>query len=424
MQKKFTLLARTIVCIVLTLSALVINSFTAKTYAQFTCQSETVLFSQTFGTGITATSNPDITTGLTYQAAGSLANEGVYRISNDTQQKPEWHISEDHTADINGRMLVANGQAETFYSHQVDGTHGFQPASYMASLFIMNLNTPGTCGPTALLPTIGFRFEYLSQANTWEPLTGSPYTAAAVPQSLSATWVQIGATFILPSTGSFLVKSLRLVLWDGTVGGCGNDFALDDVKLSFCPNGALPVEFLNISAREKGSGVIVEWSTAQELNNKSFVVEKSADGNSNWSVVASVNGAGNSSTVKNYNAYDAQPFKGDNFYRIKQVDIDDHYMYSKTVSLKLSFSKTGVSVLTNPFHNSLTVDFSGSTEQVVSARLTDITGKQVAVEKWSINTGSTRKDFSNVNGLQQGMYILTVSGAGGEILYNNKVIKQ
>ena len=71
--------------------------------------------------------------------------------------------------------------------------------------------------------------------------------------------------------------------------------------------------------------------------------------------------AGNSSTVKNYNAYDAQPVKGINFYRIKQVDKDGNFKYSKTVSLKLNFNNTGVSVLANPFHNSLTVDFSSST---------------------------------------------------------------
>ena len=223
----------------------------------------------------------------------------------------------------------------------------------------------------------------------------------------------------------FLVKSIRIILSDGTIGGCGNDFALDDIKVSLCPEGGpAPVNFLSINARQKGSGVSIEWSTSQEFNSSRFDIEKSADGNSNWSVVASVNGAGNSSNVKKYNAYDPQPFNGINFYRIKQVDIDGHFMYSKTVSVKLNLDKTGISVLANPFHSSLTVDFSSLTDQAVSARLVDITGKQVAVEKWSINAGSTRKNFSSVNGLQQGMYILTVSNAAGEILYNNKVIKQ
>ena len=127
---------------------------------------------------------------------------------------------------------------------------------------------------------------------------------------------------------------------------------------------------------------------------------------------------------KNYNAYDARPFNGFNFYRINQVDKDGNYMYSKTVSVNLNFSKVGVSVLANPFHKSLTVDFSSATAQSVSARLVDITGKQVAMEKWIISTGNTRQNFSNVSGLQQGMYILNVTNANGEILFNNKVIKQ
>jgi hypothetical protein len=426
MEKKFTFYVRLASCTLLTFSLLVINLFTAKTYAQLTCQSATVLYQQTFGTGTAATSSSDvIPTGLTYQATGSLADEGTYRVINSTQQKPEWHISEDHTADVNGRMLVINGKAETFYNHRINDTRGFQSGTYIGSLFIMNVNTPGTCAPNPLLPHITIRLEYLSEANTWLPLTGSPYSAPLIPQSLSATWVPLGSVFTLPSTGSFLVRSLRIVLSDSTHGGCGNDFALDDINVSFCPSGGpLPVQFLNINARQKGTGVSVEWSTAQELNSKSFVIEKSADGNFNWNVIATVAGAGNSSTIKNYSAYDPQPFNGINFYRIKQVDIDGRYVYSKTVNLKILFTKAGVSVLTNPFHSSLTVDFTSPTDQVVSARLSDIAGKQVAIEKWSISSGSTRKEMSNVNALQQGMYILTVSNAAGEILYNNKVIKQ
>ena len=160
MEKKFTFYQRTVVCTVLTLGTLAINSVTAKIYAQVTCQNETVLFLETFGTGTTATSSPDIIpAGLTYQAAGSLKNEGTYRVINSTQQRPEWHISEDHTANVNGKMLVINGQAETFYSHQIDAEegHGFQPADYIASMFIMNVNTVGTCAPNPLLPLYHFQ---------------------------------------------------------------------------------------------------------------------------------------------------------------------------------------------------------------------------------------------------------------------------
>lgn len=429
MEKKFTFYARKIASPLLLILALVLSTMATKTYAQIGCANERVWFSQTFGVGTTPTSDPDVvTTGLTYQATGSLAAEGVYRVINNTQQKPEWQLSEDHTPnDVDGKMMVINGQDETYYSHQIDNAQGFTPATYTASLFIMNIDTAGLCGPEALLPNISFRVEYLSEANTWVPLNGSPYTAAPVAQTSpsSPTWVALGSSFILPSTGAFVVKSIRLVLSDGTVGGCGNDFAMDDVKFAQCPEGGeLPVSFLGVNAIQKGSGVSIDWSTSQEINSNSFDVERSADGNGNWDLVASVNAAGNSSVVKNYNVYDARPLSGVNFYRVKQVDKDGNFKYSKTVRVNLNFSKTGVTVLANPFYNSLTVDFSSAVTQSVSARLVDITGKQVAVEKWMISTGNTRMNFSSLGNLQQGMYILNISNANGEILYNNKVIKQ
>ena len=423
MEKKFTQHFKSFVNTTFILMVLILTS--ASVNAQINCTNETVFWLETFGTGTTPTSNPDvITSSLTYQATGDLASEGVYRTINNTQQKPEWHASADHTGDVNGKMLVINGQAETFYQHEIDRT-GFAEGSYMASLFIMNVNTLGTCAPDPLLPIITFNVEYLSQANTWEPLSGSPFTTAPVGQAATPTWVNLGSSFILPLTGNFVVTKIRITLTDGTTGGCGNDFALDDIKFSLCPEGGpTPVTFLDINARQKGSGVSLNWSTSQEINSSYFEVQKSADGNSNWSVTASVNAAGNSQVVKNYNAYDARPFSGINYYRIKQVDKDGNFKYSKTINVKLNLDKAGISILTNPFHIGLIVDFLSSTEQVVSARLIDITGKQIAIEKWSISAGNTRKDFSNVSGLQPGMYILSVSNASGEVLFNSKVIKQ
>ncbi len=200
-------------------------------------------------------------------------------------------------------------------------------------------------------------------------------------------------------------------------------FDADDI--SQCPEGGVtPVTFLKISARQRGSGIDINFTTSQELNSDHFEVEKSVDGNSRWTGISTLKGSGNSSVAKSYTAYDAKPFSGVNFYRVKQFDKDGKFKYSSTVNVKINTLKTGVTVLANPFHNNLTVDFLSSKEEVISARLVDITGKQVASEKWTINSGSTRKDFSNVNGLQQGMYILSVANASGEILYNSKVIKQ
>jgi len=392
--------------------------------AQIGCPNETVLGTEDFGQGTTPVSDPYVTN-LTYSSTGPLTNDGSYRIVDSTNQKPEWQISRDHTGNLNGRMLVVNGVAEMFYDRTITLPQGFVPGDYSISLYIMNIDTVGLCAPNPLLPVLTFTVEYLSQSNTWVPLVGSPYTSSAIPQTAKPTWVNVGSIFTMPAAGSFIPKSIRARISDGTVGGCGNDFAIDDMKLALCPSGGpMPVTFMNFTAQQKGSGVSLEWSTAQEINNSYFEVQRSADGNIDWEDIAQVAGAGNSQVVKNYNAFDNSPLSGMNYYRIKQVDYDGNYKFSNVVSIKTDLNNTGVSVLANPFYNTLSIGFNSATSQIVSARLIDITGRQIAIEKWSVSAGNSIKNFSNVSGLQQGLYILSITNNSGEILYTGKVIKQ
>lgn len=426
MEKKFTFNAKAVTYLSLTVVAFLLSCITSKTEAQLSCPNQTVLYLETFGTGTTPTTSSDVVN-LTYHATGPLASEATYRIINNTQQKPEWQNSADHTGDANGRMLVANGEDETFFSHEIDRTQGFDAGNYTVTLYLMNVDTLGVCGKNALLTDVGLRVEYLDQTNNWVPLTGSPYNASGVPQTSSAspTWVQLGSTFTLPFFSNFTIKSVRIIISDGTVGGCGNDFAMDDLQLAECPQGGqLPVTFLGVSARQQNDGVNVSWSTAQEINSSRFDVERSADGGSGWDVVATVAAAGNSSIVKNYSAFDAKPLNGTSYYRIRETDIDGKYKFSKTVPVTINFANTSVSVLANPFHSNLTIDFNSPTEQQVSARLIDITGRQVLFQKWTISSGTTRQVLTNVGNLMQGMYILNISNQNGEMLFNGKVLKQ
>jgi hypothetical protein len=418
MKRNLTHVAKICLSIIFILTA----AFSVK--AQIGCPNEVVLGVENFGQGTTPNSDPYVTN-LTYQATGSLTSEGTYRVADSTNQKPEWQVSGDHTGNLNGKMLVVNGIAETFYDRTVTIPQGFVPGDYTISLYLMNVDPQGLCSPNPLLTALTFTVEYLSQSNNWVPLAGSPYSAPPAPQTSTPVWLNEGSTFTMPSAGSFIPNTIRVRISDGTVGGCGNDFAIDDMKLAFCPTGGpAPVEFMDFTAQVKGSGVSLNWSTAQEINNSYFDVERSADGNTNWESIANVSGAGNSQVVKNYSAFDASPLSGVNYYRIKQVDFDGNYKFSKTVSVRTNFNKTAVSVLQNPFNDKLTVNLSSATSQMLSASLIDITGKRVAAEKWSISAGNSRKDFSNVSALQQGIYILTIRSNTGELIFNGKVVKQ
>ena len=118
MEQKFTLSTRFLAVTTLTIFLLALNLFTTTVYGQSSCPNSTALFTEDFGTGTTASTSPDIIPGsLIYQATGSLTAEGIYRIINNSGQKPEWHHSADHTGNVDGKMFVANGEAETFYRH-------------------------------------------------------------------------------------------------------------------------------------------------------------------------------------------------------------------------------------------------------------------------------------------------------------------
>lgn len=424
MEKEFTPSARNLISFFVVFLVFMFTSIT--THAQVTCPNSTVLWTDNFGQGTTPTSDSNIiATNLYYQGNGLLYSEAAYRIVDSTFQQPFWHHSGDHTGNLDGKMLVANGNTGSFYQNQFTTTGGFAAGTYIAGLYLMNVDTLGVCGPHALLPAISFTVEYLSAANTWVSLSGSPYIAQQLPQTATPTWVNLGSSFILPSTGTFSVAEIRITLSDTSSKGCGNDYALDDISFSLCPSGGpTPVTFLNINAHQMGTGVSIDWSTAQEINSNYFEVQKSADGSSNWETVSTVTAAGNSQVVRNYNAFDGSPFSGSTFYRIAEVDKDGNFSYSKIVNVQTNLGSTGVSVLTNPFHNSLTVNFSSTTSQDVSARLIDMTGRQVTIEKWSISAGSTQMSFSNVSNLQSGIYILSVINNSGEILFNTKVVKQ
>jgi hypothetical protein len=92
----------------------------------------------------------------------------------------------------------------------------------------------------------------------------------------------------------------------------------------------LPIELLEFSARPNGNQVDVSWSTASEINNERFEVERSSNAQS-FTKIATLAGAGNSNTLLNYTATDLQPLNGVSYYRLKQIDYNGSFEYSEIV---------------------------------------------------------------------------------------------
>ena len=107
---------------------------------------------------------------------------------------------------------------------------------------------------------------------------------------------------------------------------------------------ALPVTITYTKLYRKDAGVSVEWGTATEVNVKNYEIERSSDG-IHFNKAGSVNSFGTGAA--NYSWYDATPVNGDNYYRIKSVDIDGLFMYSTIVSIKIT-GDNKITVYPNP----------------------------------------------------------------------------
>ncbi len=121
-----------------------------------------------------------------------------------------------------------------------------------------------------------------------------------------------------------------------------------DVRWSnpFCERSLLSVKFADpIKAYNISEGIEVIWGTATEINCDRFEVERSTDG-VHFDKINQVQSVGNSSIYHLYKIQDRIPFTGINFYRIKEVDLDNKHTYSKIVTS--DYNSSSVSVYPNP----------------------------------------------------------------------------
>lgn len=122
----------------------------------------------------------------------------------------------------------------------------------------------------------------------------------------------------------------------------------------------LPIKLISFQGKCKQQTTLIEWSTATEINNSFFVVQKSIDG-INWKEIAKVKGKGNSTTVTNYLFTDTEQNNHQVYYRLKQIDIDGKFEYSKIIPINTCSSNINTfSVFPNPATQNVTIKMGGA----------------------------------------------------------------
>jgi hypothetical protein len=148
--------------------------------------------------------------------------------------------------------------------------------------------------------------------------------------------------------------SARYVRFSGVRSLGTNGYNIAELTVS-SPNATLPVSLVNFTATNiNDRQVQLNWATETETNNKTFLVERSTDGVS-YTTIGQVAGAINSSTTLHYDWTDESPVKGNNFYRLQQVDLDGNSGYSNINVVSIGGAVSNLSVYPNPVSNVLTI---------------------------------------------------------------------
>jgi hypothetical protein len=247
-------------------------------------------------------------------------------------------------------------------------------------------NSSASSSPTGIAPPYWIKLAKI----------GSVYSASISPDAI--TWTSIGSTVdagfgngVPDYAGLAIVSHNNAILSTATVS-----------NYSFS-GGVLPVKLSSFNAAlNLAHKVDVKWTTTLEMNSSYFIVERSTAGN-RFEAIDTVKAVNNGSFTRVYHSIDNYPAIGNNYYRIKIVDIDGYTGYSALAFVRVNDVK---SPLIYPNPDKAFVNVAKGSDEIKFITIYDITGK--ALIRVNNATGNNTIQIPATN-LLRGTYIVEIT---------------
>lgn len=222
---------------------------------------------------------------------------------------------------------------------------------------------------------------------------GSGATTSALP----APFVRKPGTYSVSVTGT---------------NGCTTVKSIE-VKTTDCES-VLPVTLAGFSGVSEECSAFLKWKTSEERNFDRFDVQQSADG-IHFTTISVVNSNRNTSGSAYSGSYAQVGEIG--YYRLKMVDLDGSFAYSRVISIKTNCSSQWIKIHPNPFDQLVNVRLLMDLKSEVRYELSDVSGHMLMSGQLSFPAEQTIQ----TKDLRPGMYILRVTSPAGQ--WTKKVVK-
>lgn len=222
---------------------------------------------------------------------------------------------------------------------------------------------------------------------------------------------------VSPTIGPIVNATISLDIDPGSINlrkyNAGQNIIVDGIRLGTVWDAVVPVELKSFAALVNGNAVTLIWATATEVNNSGFEVERKSSSTS-WQKIAFIQGNGTTTQPKSYSYSDRNLNEGKYSYRLKQIDYDGTFEYSKVVNAEIaSVDKFELAQnYPNPFNPITTIKFSLPAAGNVKLAVYNLLGQEVqTLINGYKEAGTHTVDFEATN-LNSGIYLYKIEANG------------
>jgi hypothetical protein len=200
-----------------------------------------------------------------------------------------------------------------------------------------------------------------------------------------------------------------VLTWIGINNWWEVDFPVVGFSGFFAHSGAsiLPVRLVDFKGIQNGKTNLLEWKTSLETNFAFFEIEKSKNGINDWSKLGEkqAKGINNGNGISRYEIEDESPFSI-SYYRLKMIDKDSSFEYSKTIVLSQKNQKLELlSLFPNPSNAQINLQIYSPQNGEIQISIKDLNGRIIAFFNKNITEGENRSS-QDISNLPNGIYFL------------------